>query len=115
MNMVHVTIQTVKFEEEISFYEKFAGLTVQRDMRPAADLVFLGENADSTLVEIIREPDASDAGNRYLSVGFHCEDLDAQRKALVQAGFDPTPFISPNPHVRFFFVKDPAGVSVQFI
>ena len=54
MNMVHVTIQTSKFEEEIRFYEKYVGLTIRRDMRSAGkDLVFLGENAGSTMVENI--------------------------------------------------------------
>ena len=35
MKMLHVTIQTNKFEEEMEFYEKEVGLTLQRDMRPA--------------------------------------------------------------------------------
>lgn len=116
MNMVHVTIQTSRFEEEIEFYEKFAGLKIQRDMRPAGkDLVFLGENQESTMVEIIRNQDASDAGNANLSVGFNAEDLDAAREKLVSAGLDPTPFITPVPGVKFFYVKDPAEVRVQFI
>ena len=98
------------------FYEKYAGLKIQRDMRPVGkDLVFLGENETSTMVEIIRNPDSAYAGNDFLSVGFHTEDLDSAREKLESAGFDPTPFITPNPGVRFFYVKDPAGVSVQFI
>ena len=35
--MLHITIQTTRFEEEIAFYEKEAGLTLQRDMRPMKD------------------------------------------------------------------------------
>ena len=35
MKMLHVTIQTNKFEEEMEFYEKEVGLTLQRDIRPA--------------------------------------------------------------------------------
>ena len=34
MKLMHVTIQTDKFEKEIEFYEKFAGLKVMQDMRP---------------------------------------------------------------------------------
>ena len=116
MNMVHVTIQTSGFEEEISFYEKFVGLKIQRDMRLVGkDLVFLGDNETSTMIEIIRNQNASDSGNAYLSVGFQTEGLDAIREKLGNAGFTPTPFITPNPGVRFFYVKDPAGVNVQFI
>ncbi len=35
--------------------------------------------------------------------------------ALTAAGMDVSPMVEPAPHVRFFFVKDPAGVSVQFM
>ena len=30
-------------------------------------------------------------------------------------GLKPGPMISPNPHARFFFVKDPNGVDIQFV
>ena len=116
MEMAHVTIQTSRFEEEIGFYEKFVGLKIQRDMRSVGkDLVFLGENEASTMIEIIRNQEAADAGNAYLSVGFRTGVLDSTREKLVSAGLDPTPFITPTPGVKFFYVKDPAGVNVQFI
>ena len=35
MKLLHVTIQTSRFEEEIAFYRDIAGLSVERDMRPA--------------------------------------------------------------------------------
>lgn len=116
MKLMHVTIQTDKFEEEIEFYEKFAGLKVMRDMRPMEkSIVFLAEDKADTCIEIIENKDAKNAGNSNLSIGFHAEDTDAKRNELAAAGFDPTPVVSPMPDVRFFFVKDPAGVTVQFI
>ena len=116
MNMVHVTIQTFRFEEEIDFYEKHVGLKIQRDMRTVGkDLVFMGDSGSSTMIEIIRNDEAKDTGNPSLSVGFNSEDPDLIRNELVSAGLDPTPFIVPVPGVRFFYVKDPAGVNVQFI
>ena len=36
----------------------------------------------------------------------------AKREELIAMGLEATPMISPNPQVRFFFVKDPAGVNV---
>ncbi len=116
MKLMHVTIQTDKFEEEIEFYEKFAGLKVMRDMRPMGkNIVFLAEDKADTCIEIIENKDAKNAGNSNLSIGFHAEDTDAKRNELAAAGFDPTPVVSPMPDVSFFFVKDPAGVTVQFI
>ena len=116
MKLMHVTIQTDKFEKEIEFYEKFAGPKVMQDMRPMGkNRVFLAEDKTDTCIEIIENKDAENAGNINLSIGFHAEDTDAKRNELATAGFEPTPVISPMPGVSFFFVKDPAGVTVQFI
>ena len=54
MKMQHVTILTKNFEEEIRFYEEFAGLEVVQDARPHMDLVFLSNGQGETRVEIIR-------------------------------------------------------------
>ena len=113
--LVHITIQTSRFEEEIEFYENVAGLTLQRDMRPMKDLVFLANEAGDTCVEVIRNPEAEQSGNPNISIGFHADDVEAKREELVAAGYEATPMISPVPGVQFFFVKDPAGVNVQFI
>lgn len=115
MRMLHVTIQTEKFESEIEFYRDVVGLTLQRDLRPAKDLVFLANGAGETCVEVIRTLGAEDAGNDNLSIGFMTEDVEKKRKDLVAAGYEVTPMISPMPDVQFFFMKDPAGVRVQFM
>ena len=59
--------------------------------------------------------DAADSGNPNFSIGFHTDDVEGKREALEAAGYDVTPMITPMPDVKFFFVKDPAGVTVQFI
>ena len=116
MDMVHITIQTSKFDEEIDFYEKFVGLKIQRDMRPVGkELVFLGEKGEVTLLEVIRNEDAPDVEYDCLSIGFEAHDIDATREKLEAAGMKPSPFITPTKGVKFFYVKDPAGMKVQFI
>ena len=115
MKMLHVTIQTNRFEEEIEFYEKEVGLTLQRDMRPHKDLVFLANGGGETCIEVLRNPDGEDAGNPFLSIGFKTDDVAAKRETMVAAGYEVTPMIRPMPGVEFFFVKDPAGVQVQFM
>lgn len=116
MKFLHVTIQTENFDREIEFYEKHVGLKIQTDMRPSGrNMIFLADSADSTEIEIIEKEGASESGNKDLSIGFKAEDLDAKYEELIKDGFEPTPFISPMPQVRFFFVTDPAGVNVQFM
>ena len=115
MKMVHVTIRTVNFDEEIKFYEDFTELVINQDMRPAFDLVFLAHIDGGTRVEIIRDPEANDSGNENLSIGFATTDAEGLRQDFMERGLDCTRIISPNPHVKFFYVTDPAGVKVQFI
>ena len=116
MKMLHVTIRTDQFEAEIAFYEKIVGLAIVRDMRPIGrNMVFLSGEEGGTQIEIIETPGASCAGNENLSIGFLTGDPAAKRDELIAMGLEATPMISPNPQVRFFFVKDPAGVNVQFM
>ncbi|MDO4486505.1 MAG: VOC family protein [Bacillota bacterium] len=116
MKMVHVTVQTACFEEEIGFYQEHAGLKIVRDMRSAGrNMVFLANGDGETNIEIIENKEADNSGNPNLSVGFCTEDVDKKREKLIECGFDVTPIIAPAPDVKFFFVTDPAGVKVQFI
>lgn len=116
MKMLHVTIQTNRFDEELCFYQDIVGLKMITDMRPMGKtMVFLADENGDTEVEIISNPDADDAGNMYLSIGFKTENVDEKRKELEEKGMEVTPMVCPAPNVEFFFVKDPAGVSVQFM
>ena len=116
MHFCHVTIQTARFDDELAFYTTYAGLVIQRDMRGMGrPMVFLANAAGGTEVELIGRPDAADAGNEFLSIGFVAPDLDALHERLTADGLAPTDFVQPAPQVRFFFVKDPAGVNVQFM
>jgi len=116
MKLLHVTIQTDKFEQELGFYQTIIGLRMIRDMRSLGrNLVFLADGEGDTEIEIIENADAKNAGNENLSIGFKTQDVDEMRAQLTAEGFEATPMISPAPQVKFFFVKDPAGVSVQFM
>lgn len=116
MKLVHITIQTNHFDEELYFYQTYVGMKIQSDLRPAGKpIVFLADPASETQLELIENPDADNSGNEHLSIGFHANSLDALHTSFEQDGFAPSPMTSPMPQVQFFFVKDPAGVNVQFI
>ena len=116
MKMLHVTIRTNKFEEELKFYQEIAELSVTRDMRALGrEMIFLSNGEGETEIEIIGTPEAENAGNEFLSVGFRTEDVEAKREELLTKGLDVSPMVSPNPQVKFFYVTDPAGVKVQFM
>ena len=116
MKLLHVTIQTSKFEDELKFYLEIVGLKVIRDMRTAGrNMVFLADAEGDTEIEIIEKPDSDSAGNENLSIGFKTDDVVAKYKELASKGLSVSEMIRPNPHVKFFFIKDPAGVNVQFM
>ena len=116
MKMLQVTIRTNKFEEELMFYKEIVGLKIVRDLREKGrGIVFLADTEGDTCIEIIDTPDSNDAGNSFLSVGFDSGDVEKMREKLIALGMEVSPIESPVPYVRFFFVKDPAGVTVQFM
>ena len=115
MKFSHATIQTVKFEEEIKFFQEHVGLKITADFRERGmNIVFLSDKEGDTAIEIINNPSAASSGNENFSIGFDATDLESKRDELIKEGFKVTEITSPAPTVRFFFVTDPAGVTVQF-
>ena len=115
MKFIQVTIRTAAFEEEIRFYEEIAGLTIVRDARPGRQMVFLADAPGDTNVEILEAADVMDTGSPYLSIGFQVADAEAMRADLLARGLEATEMIQPSTTAKFFYVKDPAGVQVQFL
>ena len=116
MKMLHVTIRTSKFEDEIRFYQEVVGLSIINDLRGSGhDIVFLADHKGETCVELIDHPKADHAGNDNLSIGFRTYDVVKMKEDLEAKGYETSPMISPNPRVKFFFVTDPAGVRIQFM
>ena len=116
MKMAQVTIRTAVFDKEVSFYRDVVGLkTVHELQEGLLHIVFLSNGEGETCIEVIDQSDAGKTCNPYLSIGFRRADATRLRQELMQKGYEPTPMESPAPAVQFFFVKDPAGVAVQFV
>lgn len=114
MKMAHITIHTAKIDESVAFYQEVLGMEISARFSGAGGkpIVFLGGDDSGVRIELIE-----DLADRYcgsgISVGFHVENVEEKHAAL--QSLHPSPMISPNPHTRFFFIKDPNGVSIQFI
>ena len=81
MKMLQITIRTNKFEEELVFYKEIVGLMIVRDLREKGrGIVFLADSEGDTCIEIIDTPNADDAGNRLLSIGFDFWKKDRRTK-----------------------------------
>lgn len=105
-------------EESIKFYENVVGLSVERRFQggPGTEIAFMKSEGTETKLELIcngHAPDAREAAG--VSIGFFTADLASRYEELKDAGYEPTEIITPHPGTSFFFIKDPDGLSVQFV
>jgi lactoylglutathione lyase len=117
MKFCWCTITVNNMEESLKFYEEIVGLSLNRRFAagPGMEIAFLG--VGGTEVELIFNPNHKASGNiDGISLGFEVNSVDEKIKFIKEKGLavDSGPY-QPNPHIKFFFVKDPNGVSIQFV
>lgn len=114
MRYLHTTIHVSDLEKSVEFYESMAGLTVvNRFAMGPQEFVFLANGQGETQIELIGEESAHRV-RQGISIGFEADNLERTYQAAKDRGLTPTEVFAPNPHVRFFFVEDPDGMTVQF-
>ena len=116
MKFCWCTISVKDLEKSLKFYQDIVGLPLNGRFAPAPgmEICFLGEG--ETKVELIRGPGCVPGGAQGVSLGFEVESVDEMIAVIKEKGLsvDSGPF-QPGPRIKFFFVKDPDGVSVQFV
>ena len=117
MKFCHVTLSVKNIEASLRFYQDIIGLNITRRFfaGPNTEIVFLGSG--DTEVELISGDtrNITEPGNG-ISLGFVSESLEDTIKLLREKGYETDgKIISPNPHVSFFFVRDPDGYNIQFV
>lgn len=103
--------------ESLKFYQEIVGLRIDNRFPagPGKEIVFLGDG--ETKVELIHDSGSSDVHfGQDISLGFEVKSVDEMIAFIKEKGIDidSGPF-QPNPHVKFFFVKDPNGLKIQFV
>ena len=105
-------------EESKKFYCDTIGLKVKTEFspRPGMRICFLdGGPVDYELIENVEDGDEQPF-NKRVSVGFRVDALDAKIEALKNKGITPiTGPIQPSPDIRFIFISDPDGMTVQLV
>jgi lactoylglutathione lyase len=117
MGLCWCTITVNDMDTSIAFYRDIVGLALasRNAAGPGMDIAFLGDNG--TQVELICRKDKPAAGApEGVSLGFDVPSLEDKMAFVQEQGIKITagPF-RPNPHVQFFFVKDPNGLEIQFV
>lgn len=117
MRYLWSTLKVKDLDRSVKFYETAAGLTVIRRITDGPGIAFLGNGAEGeTLIELIQKSeDGEGCGSCPVSLGFQADCLDDQLRLMDKLGIEiESGPISPNPGIRFFFVKDPDGFLIQF-
>jgi len=117
-NYLWTTITVKSIETSLSFYRDLLGLTVERRFMPypALELCFLTDG-NGIQVELLEHKPATDAvtAPANLSLGFRVADLDEALNICKDRGIEIVNGPFEGAGVKFFFVKDPDGVNVQFV
>ncbi len=117
MKFLWSTISVRSMEESLSFYNEVVGLPINRRIQagPATEIAFLGEG--ETQIELVCDGGHEVPGNvEGISLGFQVKSVDEMMAFVEEKGIKVKGGpVQPNPHVRFFFVKDPNGITIQFV
>lgn len=110
------TITVKDLEESLKFYQEIVGLTLDRryQARPGVEIAFLGSG--ETKVELIKDDSIEDVNiGEHISLGFEVDSVDDMMEFVKEKDIPihSGPF-QPNPSIKFFYIKDPNGLNIQF-
>lgn len=116
MKFLWTTILVNNMDESLKFYEEIVGIKLvdRFPAGPGMEISFLGEG--ETKVELICNENLKklDAGSR-VTLGFKVESLVEKINFIKEKGINIiTGPVQPNPSIKYFIIKDPNGVKIQF-
>ncbi len=118
MKYLWTTMHVKDLDKSVAFYEEVVGLTLENRF-PAghgSEIAFMRSDGTETKVELLCRADfAGRSEDVALSLGFETENLEEKMTEIKAKGYAVSQIVSPNPKTRFFFVKDPDGIDIQFV
>lgn len=116
MNCCWCTITTEKLEESVKFYEEIVGLSVVRRFSPApgTEITFL-KDGNGFEVELLQNGKQMGTEKDGISLGFEVKSLADTLTLVKSKNISVSGGPMKVPGCSFFFVKDPNGVSIQFV
>ncbi|MDD2397627.1 MAG: VOC family protein [Tissierellia bacterium] len=116
MKFLWTTILVNNMDESLKFYEEIVGIKLvdRFPAGPGMEISFLGEG--ETKVELICNENLKklDAGSR-VTLGFKVESLVEKINFIKEKGINIiTGPVQPNPSIKYFIIRDPNGVKIQF-
>lgn len=118
MKFLWTAIYVKNLDESIAFYSDLVGLKVMRRFPagPATEIAMMGNGADGeTLLELLADRNNSEVSfGECISIGFAVDSVGAMLDRLKSKNIPVHSGPIETPRSKFFTVKDPNGVNVQF-
>lgn len=116
MKFQWTTIQVTNLDNSLKFYKDLLGMKIAKVIEGGNhQIVMLGEDDDSK-IELIPISTASreNLGNG-VSIGIAFKQLDDLVEKIKSKNIPVVGPITPMPDIRFFFVNDPDGYTIQLL
>lgn len=109
------TLRVKNLEESLNFYQEIIGLGLFRRFKagPETEIAFLGDG--ETKIELIYTGNQDIKVGSDISWGFEVESVDEKMEFIKNKGLEIEGPFSPNPATKFFYIKDPNGLKIQFV
>lgn len=118
MKYLWTTIHVKNMEDSILFYSELLNLKLMQRFPtgPETEIAFLGNGLDNeTLIELYSsQPESTICMSESLSLGFAVNSMDEMLAAVKSKNLPLHSEPMETPKYKWFTVKDPNGLNVQF-
>ena len=118
MKFLWTTVYVENLEESIAFYSSLPELQVLKRFPagPGVEIAFLGNSTDNeTLVELIEDGNHRPVQfGESISLGFAVKSMDGMLDVVKSKGIPVHTGPFETPGFKFFCIKDPNGLNIQF-
>lgn len=112
MKISWTTFKVADLKRSVEFYNEILGLPIVNEIKAGPKhIIFLGDEGSE--IELIEGEGVPSNPGEGVSVGIVFENAEALAEKLKGLGKEVIGPISPNPNLKFFFVSDPDGYTIQ--
>ncbi|MDP4091955.1 MAG: VOC family protein [Bacillota bacterium] len=118
MKFLWTTIYVKNLDESIAFYSELLELKMTKRFPagPGIEIAFMGNGvSDETLVELLADSNNTQVKHsEFISIGFAVDSVDTMINKIKSKNIPVHSGPIETPGSKFFTVKDPNGLNVQF-
>ncbi|NLY70830.1 MAG: VOC family protein [Clostridiales bacterium] len=115
MKFLWCTILINDLNKSLDFYQDIVGLPISDRFKTdkGYEIIFLGDG--ETKIELIYDEKNKVSEKKGITIAFEVDSLEVMIERVNKKGFEVHSGPFETPDIRYFFVRDPNGVNVQFV